>query len=58
MQQVKPARLEKKQEKENIFEFLNQDILIRIKMYFLIVVAMALFLMFCFTIKGQTYGYL
>jgi len=55
-----PVRLQRKQpaRKPPIMEVLNKDLVIRIKFYALLIGAMALFITFCFMIKGQTYGYL
>lgn len=55
-----PVRLNRKPAKKQppIMEVLNKDLVIRIKFYALLIGAMALFIAFCFMIKGQTYGYL
>lgn len=55
-----PVRLQRKQpaRKPPIMEVLNKDLVIRIKFYALLIGAMALFIMVCFLVKPQTYGYL
>ena len=55
-----PVRLNRKPAKKQppIMEVLNKDLVIKIKFYALLIGAMALFIAFCFMIKGQTYGYL
>ena len=53
-------RLERPIQKEEpkIIQILQSDIVLRIKFYLLIIGGLALFLAFCFMIKGPTYGYL
>lgn len=55
-----PCRLERPKKKEEplFIEVLNSDIVLKIKFYVLFFGAMALFLLFCFAIKPQTYGFL
>lgn len=54
-----PVRLQRKEQKEpRIIEILNSDIVLKIKFYILFFGALALFLAFCFAIKGRTYGFL
>jgi len=55
-----PVRLQRKQpaRKPPIMEVLNKDLVIRIKFYILFVLGIALFIAFCFWVKGPTYGYL
>lgn len=54
-----PVRLQKKQQKEEprIIEVLNSDIVLKIKFYILFFGALALFLLVCFAVKPQTYGF-
>ena len=53
----KPVRLAKVEE-PNVFEFLNQDIMFKIKFYLLVLIAMIIFISFCFLIQHQTYGFI
>lgn len=55
-----PVRLEKKQEKKqsDLIALLDSDIVLKIKFYALLIIAMALFIGFCFLVKPQTYGFL
>lgn len=52
-----PVRLEKVEE-ENVLKLLNQDIVIKIKFYILVAIAMLLFIGFCFLIQHETYGFI
>lgn len=53
----KPVRLEKKEEAD-VLELLNKDIAFKIKFYTIVLIAMIIFLVICFLIQHQTYGYL
>lgn len=52
-----PARLEKKQENP-MKELIPKDLIAQIAFVGILILAMILFLGFCFAIKGQTYGFL
>ena len=52
----RPVRLEK-QEDIDVFAFLNQDIIIKVKFYFLFFIALIMFVVICFLMKPQTYGF-
>lgn len=53
----KPVRLEKVEE-EDVLDLLNQDIIFKIKVYALIIIAMIIFLGICFMVQHQTYGFI
>ena len=53
----KPARLEK-QEPVSVKKILDKDFVIKIKFYVLIILGLLLMCLFCYWIKGPTYGYL
>lgn len=54
------VRLERKpvNEEPELLKILQKDIVLRIKFYILLGGAMALFLLVCFMMKPQTYGFL
>ncbi len=55
----KPVRLNKQEDElERLKDFLKSDIIIKVKFYILLTIAMIIFLALCYLSKGQTYGYL
>ena len=55
----KPVRLYKQEDEiEKLENFLNSDLVFKIKVYIVLAIAMLIFLTLCFLSKGQTYGYL
>ena len=54
------VRLERKpvNEEPELLKILQKDIVLRIKFYVLLGGAMVLFLLLCFMLKPQTYGFL
>lgn len=52
-----PVRLEKIEEK-TVLDILNKDFMFKVKFYFLLIIAMIIFLAICFLIQKQTYGFI
>ena len=57
MSNKQPVRLGKV-EQTNPLKILNQDIMIKIKFYIILAIAMVLFLAVCFLLQHQTYGFI
>lgn len=54
----KPASLHKQEKPQNPFEILNKGFVLKIKFYVAVAMAMVLFLIFCFLVQHQTYGFI